>query len=79
MVLSKSRYTDQYLANMVPVYWQQIIVRGTTLHRSFDFEAHINGYRMTYTLLMYLHKRPFRFLSIISLFCNFTVPAKLLY
>ena len=79
MVLSEICYTEQYLTNMVLVYWQQIVVRGTTLHKSFDIETHTNGDRMTYTLLMYLRKHPFRFVSILSLFCNFTVPTKLLY
>jgi hypothetical protein len=34
---------------MVPVYWEQIIVRGTELHISFDFEVLTNIYRMTHT------------------------------
>jgi hypothetical protein len=51
MVLSKVCCTEEYFANMVPVYWQQIIVRVTTLHKSFDIEPHTNGDRMTYPLL----------------------------
>jgi hypothetical protein len=75
VVLSEVCYTEQYLANMVPVYWQQIIVRGTTLHKTFDIETRTNGYRMTYNFVhtyvnALLDLYPFFRCSIISLFLH---------
>jgi hypothetical protein len=40
MVISEICNTEQCIANMVLVLWQQIIVRGTKLHNTFELETH---------------------------------------